>query len=74
MTAQFPARIRAWFADTFYCETPGQAADATADVTRWAWLPALSGVAVGGDHAYARHAEAAAEDLPDHTGARGKAE
>jgi hypothetical protein len=61
MSAHFPARIRAWFTDTFYCDTPGQAADAMADATRWGWLPALSGVAVGADHAREKHLESAAE-------------
>jgi hypothetical protein len=61
MTAQFPARIRAWFADTFYCDTPGKAADAMADATRWGWLPALSGVAVGADQAREKHLDSAAE-------------
>jgi hypothetical protein len=60
MKAQFPARFSAWFADTFYCETPAQAADAMADATRWGWLPALSGVAVGADHAREQHVESAA--------------
>ncbi|MDQ0870396.1 hypothetical protein QFZ70_002869 [Arthrobacter sp. V1I9] len=60
MTAQFPVRIRAWFADTFSCETPGQAADAMADATRWGWLPALSGVAVGADHAREQQPESTA--------------
>jgi hypothetical protein len=61
MTAHFPARIRAWFADAFYCDTTGQAADAMADVTRWGWLPALSGVAVGADQAREKHLDSAAE-------------
>jgi len=61
MTAKFPARLRTWLADTFYCETPGQAADAMADATRWGWLPALSGVAVGADHAREQHRKSAAD-------------
>ncbi|MFF1253672.1 hypothetical protein ACFVYC_14390 [Pseudarthrobacter sp. NPDC058329] len=61
MTAQLPARVRAWFADTFYCETPDQAADAMADATRWGWLPALSGVAVGAGHAREQYEKSAAE-------------
>jgi hypothetical protein len=59
MTEQFLTRVRAWLADAFYYETPGQAVDAMADATRWGWLPALSGVAVGADHARAQQAEAA---------------
>ncbi len=74
MRAQFQARIRAWFAATFYCETPGQAADAMADMTRWGWLPALSGVAVAADHAHEQYVESTALDLPGRTGTRGAAE
>ena len=33
---------------------------AIADVTRWGWLPALSGVALAGDHAAKAHRETAA--------------
>jgi hypothetical protein len=61
MTVQIPSRVRAWLADAFYFETPAQSADAMADATRWGWLPALSGVAIGTDHARAGHWEKAAE-------------
>ncbi|VXC42460.1 conserved hypothetical protein [Arthrobacter sp. 9AX] len=61
MTTKFPARVRAWLADAFYCETPGQAADAMADATRWGWLPALSGVAAGAEQARVLHAESASK-------------
>ena len=44
--ALFPARLPA---------TEEQAADALSEVTRWAWLPALSGIAVAGDHARKAH-------------------
>ncbi|KIS28490.1 hypothetical protein TV39_03445 [Arthrobacter sp. SPG23] len=37
-----------------------QGNDAIADVTRWGWLPALSGVALAGDHAAKAHRETAA--------------
>ena len=60
MTTQFPSRVRAWLADAFYYETPGQAADAMADATRWGWLPALSGVAAGMEQAREKHRETAA--------------
>jgi len=33
---------------------------ALADVTRWGWLPALSGVAVAAEHAARTHRESAA--------------
>ncbi|WP_175417129.1 hypothetical protein [Arthrobacter sp. 24S4-2] len=33
---------------------------AIADVTRWGWLPALSGVAVAAEHAARAHRESAA--------------
>ncbi|MFJ5700120.1 hypothetical protein [Arthrobacter sp. NPDC093139] len=32
-----------------------EASDALQQVTRWAWLPALSGVAVGAEHARGAH-------------------
>jgi hypothetical protein len=35
--------------------TAEQATDALQQVTRWAWLPALSGVAVAGEHARRAH-------------------
>jgi hypothetical protein len=57
MTADFLGRLRAWLSDTFTYESPDAAADAMADATRWGWLPALSGVAVGAGHAYAQHAD-----------------
>ncbi|MDQ0924841.1 hypothetical protein QF038_003349 [Pseudarthrobacter sp. W1I19] len=61
MTIQFPARVRAWLADAFYFDTPGQAADAMADATRWGWLPALSGVAAGADQVRRTHSETTPE-------------
>ena len=61
MTTQFPARVRAWLVDAFYYETPGQAADAMADATRWGWLPALSGVAAGVEQARGKHSETASQ-------------
>jgi hypothetical protein len=59
MTQQILVRVRAWLAAAFYYETPGQAVDAMADASRWGWLPALSGVAVGADHARVKHTETA---------------
>jgi hypothetical protein len=61
MTADFLRRFRAWLADTFTCESPDDAADAVADATRWGWLPALSGVAIGAGQARAAHLEAVQE-------------
>ena len=58
MTSPFPARFRSWLADVFLSASVDQAADAMADATRWGWLPALSGVAVGGDHARSAHVAA----------------
>jgi hypothetical protein len=60
MTTQFPARVRAWLAETFFFETPEEAAGAMADATRWGWLPALSGVAAGMEQAREKHRETAA--------------
>ncbi|TLM70676.1 hypothetical protein [Pseudarthrobacter sp. NamB4] len=56
MTPNFLGRIRAWFVSATTYDGGGQEADAMADASRWAWLPALSGVAVGGDHARRSHA------------------
>jgi hypothetical protein len=61
MMMQFHARVRAWLADAFYFETPEQASDAMADATRWGWLPALSGVAAGMEHAREKHSETASK-------------
>jgi hypothetical protein len=48
-------RMRAALADALFLPpvpaTAEQANDALQEVTRWAWLPPLSGVAVAGDHA-----------------------
>lgn len=52
------ARLLAWIADVFMCDSVDQAAGAMADATRWGWLPALSGVALGRDHARSAHAAA----------------
>ncbi|ACL38869.1 hypothetical protein Achl_0874 [Pseudarthrobacter chlorophenolicus A6] len=59
MTESIPGRVRQWFTAAFAFTSPEQAADAMADASRWGWLPALSGVAVGADHARARHDESA---------------
>lgn len=53
------ARLRDTVADALFLArlpaTEEQAADALSEVTRWAWLPALSGIAVAGDHARKAH-------------------
>lgn len=54
-------RFRTRLLESFTYESSQQAADAMADATRWGWLPALSGVAVGGEHARRSHAESRAE-------------
>jgi hypothetical protein len=54
-------RFRTRLVVTFTYESGQQATDAMADATRWGWLPALSGVAVGGEHARRSHAESTAE-------------
>ncbi|WP_045732819.1 hypothetical protein [Pseudarthrobacter chlorophenolicus] len=57
MTDSIRGRFRQWFTAAFAFTSPEQAADAMADASRWGWLPALSGVAVGADQARARHDE-----------------
>lgn len=68
MTTRLLTRIASWFEAR---PTPAAAypADhaawergnaAIADVTRWGWLPALSGVSLGADHAAIAHREKAA--------------
>ena len=54
-------RFRTWLVDTFTYDSGEQTADAMAEATRWGWLPALSGVAVGGEHARQSHAESPAQ-------------
>ena len=55
-------RMRAAFADAVLFPpvpaTAEQASDALQEVTRWAWLPPLSGVAVAADHALRTHENA----------------
>jgi hypothetical protein len=60
MTADILNRFRARLRDVFTYESGQESADAMADATRWGWLPALSGVAVGGEHARRSHAESQA--------------
>jgi hypothetical protein len=55
MMADFLCRLRTWLTGTYTCESQDEAADAMADATRWGWLPALSGVAVGAAQARAEH-------------------
>ena len=58
-------RMRAALADALLFPpvpaTAEQANDVLQEVTRWAWLPALSGVAVGGNHALRTHGNAAGQ-------------
>ena len=62
MTPPLLASVRSWLADVFFCDSVDQAAGAMADATRWGWLPALSGIAVAGEHARAAHASEASEN------------
>ena len=52
-------RLRDAVADALFLArlpaTEAQTADALSEVTRWAWLPALSGIAVAGEHARKAH-------------------
>jgi hypothetical protein len=58
-------RMRAALADALLFPpvpaTAEQASDALQEVTRWAWLPPLSGVAFGGDHVLRTHGNAASQ-------------
>lgn len=68
MKTSLLARISSWFEaqpSPAIASSAGQSAweqgnDAIADVTRWGWLPALSGVAVAADHAGRAYRETAA--------------
>ena len=62
MTPAISDRFRTWLVDTFTYDSGQQAADAIADATRWGWLPALSGVAVGGEHARRSHNKSVVQD------------
>lgn len=55
MTPTLFVRLRGWLLDTLTFDSETDAAGAMADATRWGWLPALSGVAVGADHARSEH-------------------
>jgi hypothetical protein len=55
MSSSLLARLGSWMADVFVCDSVDRAAGAMADATRWGWLPALSGVAAGADHARSAH-------------------
>jgi hypothetical protein len=55
MSSPLLARLGSWMADVFLCDSVDQAAGAMADATRWGWLPALSGVAAGANHARSAH-------------------
>lgn len=57
------SRIRSWLVGTSTPDSVGygswdQANAAIADVTRWGWLPALSGVSVAAAHAERAHRDA----------------
>jgi hypothetical protein len=55
MSSSLLARLGSWMADVFVWDSVDQAAGAMSDATRWGWLPALSGVAAGADHARSAH-------------------
>jgi hypothetical protein len=59
-------RLRRTLADALFSgHFPGpaeEASDALQQVTRWAWLPALSGVAVAAEHARGAHETAAGRE------------
>ena len=67
MTTRLPALIASWFeARPTPDAAPGpdpsaweQGNAAIADVTRWGWLPALSGVSIAADHAARAHGQTA---------------
>ena len=61
MTATLLIRLRDWLLDTFTYDSESLAGGAMVDATRWGWLPALSGVSAGADHARSEHAAAGAE-------------
>ena len=56
MTATLLIRLRNWLLDYVTFDSEPDAAGATADTTRWGWLPALSGVSIGAAHARSEHA------------------
>ncbi|MDV8149477.1 hypothetical protein [Arthrobacter sp. B10-11] len=68
MTTRLLTRIASWFearptpaaADPADHAAWEQGNAAIADVTRWGWLPALSGVSFAADHAAVAHRERAA--------------
>jgi hypothetical protein len=70
MSSSLLARLGSWMADVFVCDSVDQAAGAMADATRWGWLPALSGVAVGADHG--RSAHLAASQAPHQAAHQGR--
>jgi hypothetical protein len=67
MTPRLFTRIASWFEARTLPATASPSGDgareqgnaAIADVTRWGWLPALSGVSIAADHAAAAHREKA---------------
>jgi hypothetical protein len=65
MSSPLLARLGSWMADVFLCDSVDQAAGAMADSTRWGWLPALSGVAAGADHARSAQLAAGLAADPD---------
>lgn len=56
---EFLSRMRAALAEALFFPpvpaTAEQANDDLQEVTRWAWLPPLSGVAVAADHGFTTH-------------------
>ncbi|WP_458113301.1 hypothetical protein M1D88_04000 [Arthrobacter sp. R1-13] len=72
MTKRTLLRTRSWLQSLVERDTApalsgpameGRSYAELADVTRWAWLPALSGVSLAGDHA--RKAHEAAVNAPE---------
>ncbi|MFE4541314.1 hypothetical protein [Arthrobacter sp. NPDC056727] len=64
---EFLTRMRAALAEALFFPpvpaTAEQANDALQDVTRWAWLPPLSGVAVAADRGFPTQANAGGKAL-----------
>ncbi|MBP1234276.1 hypothetical protein JOE40_003919 [Arthrobacter sp. PvP102] len=67
MTTRLLTRIASWFEASPMPAAASSAGGAweqgnaaIADVTRWGWLPALSGVSIAADHAATAHRETAA--------------
>jgi hypothetical protein len=62
MTTDLLTRIWNGALDALFAHHLPDTADALQQVTPWAWLPALSGVAVAGEHARRAHETVAGGD------------